>query len=189
MFLYHFTSGFLLSVSFFAVLVLILQRFFSDFFFSVIFFALLFSSAAFVSLPFSILTFSVFGRLAATCSALILPLVLFCVWCCCCFCLSRVFVLVFFVSGRPVGRSGGQPGIPPVNRSTAPVSRSTGHSTGQPPRSAGQPGIPPVNRSTASVSRSTGQPGRGGSTGIRSAGCPVGSAGYRHTQYTCIYNV
>ena len=144
-----------------------------------VFFALLFSSTAFVSLPLSILTFSVFGRLAATCSALILPLVLFCVWCCCCFCLSRVLVFDFLCP--LVGRSAGQP-----------VNRAFRRSTGQPPRSAGQPGIPPVNPATAPVSRSTGQPPRStgqpgnrggeGSTGIRSAGCPVRSAGYRHTQ-------
>ena len=152
-----------------------------------VFFALLFSSTAFVSLPLSILTFSVFGRLAATCSALILPLVLFCVWCCCCFCLSRVLVFDFLCP--LVGRSAGQP-----------VNRAFRRSTGQPPRSAGQPGnrafLPlvgrsagqPVNRafrrSTGQPPRSAGQPGnRGGegSTGIRSAGCPVRSAGYRHT--------
>ena len=142
-----------------------------------IFFALLFSSAAFVSLPFSILTFSVFGRLAATCSALILPLVLFCVWCCCCFCLSRVFVFGFFClrsASRPVRRSTGHSTGQPVNRpgqpvnwafhrSTAPVSRSTGHSTGQPVNRFGQP----VNRATGKggvnrdpVSRLPGRVGR-----------------------------
>ena len=110
-----------------------------------VFFALLFSSTAFVSLPLSILTFSVFGRLAATCSALILPLVLFCVWCCCCFCLSRVLVFDFLCP--LVGRSAGQPGIPPVNRATAPVSRSTG-----------QPGRGGVNRDP--VSRLPGPVGR-----------------------------
>ena len=110
-----------------------------------VFFALLFSSTAFVSLPLSILTFSVFGRLAATCSALILPLVLFCVWCCCCFCLSRVLVFDFLCP--LVGRSAGQP-----------VNRAFRRSTGQPPRSAGQPG----NRPGQPVNRATGQPGRGG---------------------------
>ena len=146
-----------------------------------VFFALLFSSTAFVSLPLSILTFSVFGRLAATCSALILPLVLFCVWCCCCFCLSRVLVFDFLCP--LVGRSAGQPGIPPVNRATAPVSRSTGQPGISSPsrpigRSAGQPGIPPVNRATAPVSRSTGQPPRSaGQPGNRATGEGRGQPG------------
>ena len=174
-----------------------------------VFFALLFSSTAFVSLPLSILTFSVFGRLAATCSALILPLVLFCVWCCCCFCLSRVLVFDFLCplvgrsAGQPVNRafrrstgqpprSAGQPGnrafLPLVGRSAGqPVNRAFRRSTGQPPRSAGQPGNCPGQP----VNRATGQPGnRGGegSTGIRSAGCPVQSAGYRHTQKMLIFH-
>ena len=87
--------------------------------------------------------------------------------------------LRFFVSlGRPVGRSAGQPGIPPVNRATAPVSRSTGQPGISSPsrpigRSAGQPGIPPVNRATAPVSRSTGQPPRSaGQPGNRATGQP-----------------
>ena len=148
-----------------------------------VFFALLFSSTAFVSLPLSILTFSVFGRLAATCSALILPLVLFCVWCCCCFCLSRVLVFDFLCplvgrsAGQPVNRafrrstgqpprSAGQPGnrafLPLVGRSAGqPVNRAFRRSTGQPPRSAGQPGNrpgQPVNRATG---EGRGQPGSG----------------------------
>ena len=126
-----------------------------------VFFALLFSSTAFVSLSLSILTFSVFGRLAATCSALILPLVLFCVWCCCCFCLSRVLVFDFLCP--LVGRSAGQPVNRAFRRSTGQPPRSTGQPGISSPsrpigRSAGQPGIPPVNRATAPVSRSTGQP-------------------------------
>ena len=133
-----------------------------------VFFALLFSSTAFVSLPLSILTFSVFGRLAATCSALILPLVLFCVWCCCCFCLSRVLVFDFLCP--LVGRSAGQP-----------VNRAFRRSTGQPPRSAGQPGnrafLPLVGRSAGqpvnrAFRRSTGQPPRSTGQPPRSAGQP-----------------
>ena len=92
--------------------------------------------------------------------------------------------LRFFVSlGRPVGRSAGQPGIPPVNRATAPVSRSTGQPGISSPsrpigRSAGQPGIPPVNRATAPVSRSTGQPPRSaGQPGNRATGEGRGQPG------------
>ena len=141
----HFLAGLSQKVFFCQFFLCCFAFYFPVFFFRLFFlpwsFLLSSSLQLLVSLPLSILTFSVFGRLAATCSALILPLVLFCVWCCCCFCLSRVLVFDFLCP--LVGRSAGQP-----------VNRAFRRSTGQPPRSAGQPG----NRATG---EGRGQPGSG----------------------------